>query len=403
MPGGLGGVTEAEFEIPEGRGRPDLVQPHPEVRGELQGFGGAAAALLLASLTGLQPGQASQAERQLGPLPALPGQVDRFLVAGLGDRPPVGGGLIAGDQVEHERERADGGAGPGGAQYRLQQRALGAGLAQEQRSHGQPRHQLEILTEVGRVLGELRRVVQGFRAGRRVAAEDPRHPGSHGGHEAGAYRGIGGQRGAGPLRGHQHLGWIARVEAGVGGLGEHDHGPFGVGALGRGGQDRVAPHHRAAAGRDVPRQGGDLHQHDRVTGDRAGLVQQRDRPVGQPGEPARLRRIPEEAAAPAMVRGQPSGPFVCRRGGRVRAAVPAAGPGLLQGRRRGLVRPGRRRGQMPGAAVHVQVGQGARERPVRVAPLPGRRVRVDGRAGQRVAEFHPARIHHHQPRGFRVR
>ena len=75
-------------------------------------------------------------------------RLDGFLVAGLGDGPPVGGGLIAGDQVEHEGQRADRGAGPGGAQHRFEQRALGAGLAQEQRPDSQPRDQPQILTQL---------------------------------------------------------------------------------------------------------------------------------------------------------------------------------------------------------------------------------------------------------------
>ena len=78
---------------------------------ELEHFGGAGPAILFPSAARLQPGEPGQAKRQLGLLPAFPGQVDRFLVGGRGGRPAVGAGLVAGEQVEHEREGADRGAG----------------------------------------------------------------------------------------------------------------------------------------------------------------------------------------------------------------------------------------------------------------------------------------------------
>ncbi len=72
--------------------------------------------------------------------------------------------------------------------------------------------------------------------------------------------------------------------------------------------------------------------------------------------------------------------------------------GLLQRGRCGLVRAGRGRGEVPGPAVEVPVGQRRRQRPVRFAALAGRRARVDRRPGQRVAEFHRAGVQRDQPR-----
>ena len=119
--------------------------------------------------------------------------------------------------------------------------------------------------------------------------------------------------------------------------------------------------------------------------------------AGQAGQPARLGRLGQQPRPPLAVGGQPPGPLEGGRRGRVGAAVPAAGGGLGQRRRRGLVRPGRRRGQMPGPAVDVPVGQRGGQRPVRVPPLAGRRVGVDRRPGQRMAELHRARAQRDQP------
>jgi hypothetical protein len=130
---GPGRVTEAEFELAECADRPALVQPHAQVVAQPQRLGRAVPALLVPALPGQQPGQAGQADGQLGLLAALPGQVDRFPVGGLGDRQPVGSGLVAGDQVEREGQRADRGAGPGGPFGLLEQRAPGVSLPQEQR------------------------------------------------------------------------------------------------------------------------------------------------------------------------------------------------------------------------------------------------------------------------------
>src|SRR5271166_6288554 len=95
--GGTSRVAEAELEFAERRRCPDLISPHPELVAEAERFGGAGPALLFPPAARQQPGETCQAKRQLGLLPAFACQLDRFLVGGCGSRPPVGGGLIAGD------------------------------------------------------------------------------------------------------------------------------------------------------------------------------------------------------------------------------------------------------------------------------------------------------------------
>ena len=205
-----------------------------------------------------------------------------------------------------------------------------------------------------------------------------------------------------PFGHHQHLGGVPRVEAGVGCLGQHRHGPFRV-RLPRGrGQDRVTAHHRPAAGRDVAPELVDLDKLPRVVRRGAGLVEQRHGTVGQPGQPPCPGRLPQQPHPPAAVGGQPPGPLERGGRGRVRTAVPGPGARLLQRRRRRLVGARRRGGQVPGAAVHVPVRQGGRERTVRAAPLVGGRVGVDRQPGQRMAELHHAREQRDQPHALGV-
>ena len=83
VPGRTGGVAATELEIAERRCRPDLVKLYSELMAEVERFGGAGPAFLLLAAARLQPRQPRQAKRQLGPLPALACQIDRFLVSGL--------------------------------------------------------------------------------------------------------------------------------------------------------------------------------------------------------------------------------------------------------------------------------------------------------------------------------
>ena len=97
----------------------------------------------------------------------------------------------------------------------------------------------------------------------------------------------------------------------------------------------MAAHDRAARGsRCGPASWSISTSVARVAATARASSEQRDRPVGEPGEPARLGRLPEQPGAPLVVGGEPPGPLERGRGGRVRAAVAAAGPRLLQRGRR---------------------------------------------------------------------
>ena len=135
----------------------------------------------------------------------------------------------------------------------------------------------------------------------------------------------------------------------------------------------------------------DLDQGPGIARQRAGLVEQRDCAAGQAGQPARFGRLPQQPRADLAVGGEPPGALERGSRGRVRAAIAAAGRRLGErGRRRFVGADGRRR-EVPGAAVHIPVGQRGRQRPVRRTPLAGGRVGVDRRSGQRMAELHRAR------------
>ena len=255
----------------------------------------------------------------------------------------------------------------------------------------QPGDEPEVVAQLGRALGERDRRVDRLRAGRRVAAEDLRHPDRRRGQEARAGRRVGGQRRPRALGDRQHLDRVARGEAGAGRLGEHRDRALGVGPLGRRGQDRVAAHDRAAVGRDVAGELVDLDDPGRVAAGGARLVEQRHGAVGEPGEPGRLGRLPQQPRAPLGVGREPPGALERRRRGRVGAALAAARAGLRERRRRRVVRADRRGGEVPGAPVDVAIGQRGGERPVRLAALRGGRVGVDRRAGERMAELDRAR------------
>ena len=98
-----------------------------------QRLGDAGPALRLASPARLEPGEPGEPEREVGLLVALAGEPDRLAVGRLGDRPAVGGGVVARDQVEHERQRADRRACPRALERAVEQRAAGRGLAEEDR------------------------------------------------------------------------------------------------------------------------------------------------------------------------------------------------------------------------------------------------------------------------------
>ena len=92
---GLSRVAEAELELAECCGRPDLVKARAKLVTESPRLSRGCTAFLLTSAAGLQPGESGQSEDKLGLLIALTCEVDRFSVGGLGDGPAVGGRLVA--------------------------------------------------------------------------------------------------------------------------------------------------------------------------------------------------------------------------------------------------------------------------------------------------------------------
>ena len=116
-----------------------------------------------------------------------------------------------------------------------------------------------------------------------------------------------------------------------------------------------------------------------------GLVEQRDRALGEPGVPGGLGGVQQQSRAPLVVGGEPR-----RALERAPAAVAyalrsrLADARLLERRRGRVVGPDRGGGEVPGAPVDVSVGQRGGERPVGVAPLverTRRRRSPTGRAG----------------------
>ncbi len=213
------------------------------------------------------------------------------------------------------------------------------------------------------------------------------------GQEAGPRRRVPRQHRGGPRRRRGHLRRVARVQAGDGGLGQHADRALGICWHRRRGQDRVA---RASPGRSGPR---------------CARTARRSRPAA-PGPRCSARASASSATAwsvkPASQRASAARrsslarallpPAVSRagalKGGRrrgVRAAVQAAAARLLQRGRRGFVRAGRRRRQVPGPPVDVTVGQRRGQRAVRVPALAGGRGRVDRGPGQRMPELDRAR------------
>ncbi len=162
----------------------------------------------------------------------------------------------------------------------------------------------------------------------------------------------------------------------------------------------MAAHHRPAARGDVAFQAVDLHQLGGVARGRAAVDEQADGPLGLTREPGRLGHLPQQAGAPLDVARQPRGSVKRGGGGRVRAAMPAAGARLLERCRCGFVCADRRSGEMPGAPVDIAVGQDGGERAMGLAPLLGRGVRIHGRAHEWMAKLDRPPAQREQPRGL---
>ena len=391
------GFAETQLEHAERLDGPHLVQPRPEAITELQRLGDVGPALGVASPAGLEAREPREPEHEVRLLAGLAREADRLQVGGLGHRPAVGGGVVERDQVEDERQRPDRRAFPRDLERAVEQRAPGAGLAEEDRRDRQPWNQLQVVAQFGRCTREGDRLLDRLRAGGGVAADDAGHPDRDRGQEPRAHRRAVRHQARGSLGDHQHLGRIAGVEAGAGGLGQHRDRTFWIGVLGGGGEDRVTSHHGSLAGRDVAGQLVDFEQAYALAGGCAGLVQQRHRPGHGPGVPALPGGGEHQPGAALAVGRQPPGTFERERGGRVRASIAGADPGLLERGRRLLVDARGGRGQVPGAAVDVAVGQRGRQRPVHRPALLGARAGVDRRARQRMAELDRAGPHRHEP------
>ncbi len=356
-----------------------------------QRLGAERAALVLHPAPGEQPRQPGEPEHQHRALVALPGQADRLAVGDLGEVPAVGGGVVERDQVEHERQRPDRRAGAGALQRVGEQPTPGGGVAQDDRRHGEPGEQVDVVAQLAGLLGERDRVRHRSLSGGRVAAHHPGQPDRRGGEEPGAQGGWVGQLVPGALGDPEHLRRLTGVEAGGGRLGAERHRTLGVRRLRDRGEDVVAAHHRSAPDRDAAGELLEVEQRALVLGRAPGLVEQRERAVGEARVPVRRRGQAEQAPAIGRVGGKPRGALERDGGRRVGAAAAGAGSRLLE-RRGGRVVDARRGGrQMPGAAIDVAVGQRRGQRAVDLAPVPCVRRRVDGRAGERVAELDRAR------------
>ena len=248
----------------------------------------------------------ASAEGQLGALAALARQLDRLAVGGLGDRPAVGGGLVAGDQVQHERQRPDRRARPGRPQRVLEQRAARprsrAGRSGPTASHGSSRRS-------SRSSGApSASATASWIASAPAAASPPRirairrrsPPGS-----------APGRRDASGSAASARLGDRAASRPGCRRRSRRrrprrasPRPRSGSGARGGRGEDRVAAHHRSAPRRDLP---GELVDADDQPPGRSvlwrALVEQPHGALGLAGEPAGVGGLPGAAARGA--RGRP--------------------------------------------------------------------------------------------------
>ena len=169
-----------------------------------------------------------------------------------------------------------------------------------------------------------------------------------------------------PFGDREHLGRLAGVEAGVGGLGEHRHSLFWIRPFGGGGEDRVTAHHRPAARGDVASKRS-ISTSGRVAAGARLASSARARSADRPSQAV----SPPAAAAEPAARARPlAAPLARARRQRSHTRCDAAArAGVLERRRCGVVGADRRGGEMPGAAVDIVVGQGGGERAVRLAAL----------------------------------
>ncbi len=132
----------------------------------------------------MQRCEPGQREPDLGLLGAFAGELDCLAVRRFRDRPAVGGGLVAGYQVQHEGKCADRGACPRARECLVEEPAPGVGFAEEDRSLNEPWQELEILAQLGCLLRKSNGLPQFGGTGGSVAAKDLGHPERRGRQEA---------------------------------------------------------------------------------------------------------------------------------------------------------------------------------------------------------------------------
>ena len=356
------GRAVGELELRQRGGRPQQRQPRSQRAAELLGLGRVRPALVGAAAPRQQPGEPRDAEGELRLLPALARELDRLAVRRVRARPPVRRRLVAGDQVEHARQRAHGRALARGVERVGEQRPAGARLAQEDRPDRQPGEEVRVVAQRRLLLRERDRRVDAPRAGRRVVAEHLRHAERRAGEEPRARRDAGPGERRGALRRGEHLHRLAGVQAGAARVGQHRHGRVRLGLRRRGDEHRVPAHHGAAPDRDLAGQPVDADAQRGVGGRRAGLGEQGDGALHEAREPRGLGRVAQQPRAVLAVR---------RRAAR-RARRP---------RRRRRTRCGRGRGR-PRARARPTRSRRCRTPPRRDATRGGR---GRGRAGRRRA------------------
>ena len=307
-------------------------------------------------------------------------------------------------QVEHARERAHGRAPARGVERMGEQRPAATRLAQEDRPDRQPREQLGILAERRILLGERDRRVDAPRAGRRVAAQHLRHAERRAGEEPGARTRRRSRRA--PRRAPR---WRAsprpRRRTGTRSPPRPASPPRASGSASAAVATSIAcPRITGPRRTAISPASRSMRTRSAASAVAArASVEQCDGALREARQPCGLGRVAEQPRAVLAVRGEARAALERRGGVAVRAAPAGALARVLERGRRRLVGAGRRRREMPRAPVVVAVGQRAGQRAVGGAPLLGRRGRVDGRAGQRVAEGDRAVAERDEPAPLRRR
>ena len=258
---GLGGATEAELELAEGRGDPDLVESRPELstegeRPRSRRCGTPTRAL--AERAAMRARPARTPSSVCWALSRASSIASRYEVSAIAQRSVVAWSRAIRFSTKGSAPTAARARAPASASSRsprpasASRRKIGACA-----SHGKSWRSSR---SSGVLLRKRDSLAERVGTGRGVAAEDLRHPERSGREEVAAGRGVLGQRRLGALRGRQHRRRLAGVEARGGGLGEHRDRASGSARCAGRGEDRVGRHHRAATCGDVPGELVDLYE-----------------------------------------------------------------------------------------------------------------------------------------------